>query len=83
MKPEKANQRFFHQMQQIGETYAQTGTMDFTLKKEYEKEEYLPKVAQVLFSIFSRTGLTNLYWDTNLKKNGAYKKRFARPYLEE
>lgn len=82
MKPEKANKKFFDQMELIGRTYAGKGIMDLTLKKEYAKSEYLPKGTQLLFTILSLTGLTNYYWDFNLKKNGAYEKRFAKPYTE-
>jgi multimeric flavodoxin WrbA len=82
MKPEKANKKLFDQMQLIGETYASKGIMDFTLKREYEKAEYLSKGAQVIYSIVSLTGLTNFYWDFNLKKNGAFEQRFAKPYTE-
>lgn len=82
MKPEKANKQFFSEMESIGRTYASKGIMDLNLKKEYEKSEYLSKASQLLFSLFSLTGLTNYYWDFNLKKNGAYKKRFAKPYTE-
>ena len=69
-------------MEAIGRTYADKGIMDISLKKEYEKSEYLSKGIQLLFSLFSLTGLTNYYWDFNLKKNNAYEKRFARPYVE-
>jgi len=82
MRPEKANKKFFEQMESIGKTYASKGIMDLALKEEYEKSEYLSKGTQLLFSIFSLTGLTNYYWDFNLKKNGAYEKRFAKPYME-
>ena len=82
MKPEKANQKLFDQLESIGRTYAAKGMMDLTLKKEYEKDEYLSKGAQLIYSIVSLTGLTNYYWDFNLKKNSAYEKRFAKPYLE-
>ena len=80
IQPEKANAKIFEQIQTIGKTYALTGVMDQNLKKEYEKEEYLPKMNQFFFSLFSLTGLTNIYWDYNLKKNKAFKNRYARPY---
>lgn len=83
IKPESVNKKFFDQMELLGQTYANKGIMDISLKKEYEKTEYLSKGAQFLFSIISLTGLTNYYWNLNLKKNGAYKKRFARPYAED
>lgn len=82
MKPDKANKKLFQQMKVMGETYASKGMMNVDLKKEYEKAEYMSKVAQFVFSLFSLTGLTNLYWDYMLKKNDAYKKRFAKPYIE-
>lgn len=82
MKPEKANKQLFEQMIMIGKTYGEKGIMDPELKKEYEKMEYMPKASQIIFSFFSLIGLTNFYWDYHLKKNGAYKKRFAKPYLE-
>jgi multimeric flavodoxin WrbA len=83
MKPEKSNKKFFVQMEAIGKTYASKGIMDLTLKKEYEKDAYLSKGNQLVFSLLSLTGLTNLYWDYNLRKNGAYKKRFAKPYMRD
>lgn len=82
MKPEKANKKFFDQMETIGKSYASKGIMDLTLKKEYEKSAYLSKGTQILFSLLTLTGLTKFYWDSNLKKNGAYEKRFAKPYME-
>ena len=82
MKPEKANQQLFDQMKQLGETYAQKGIMDTALISEYKKEEQLSKFVQILFTILRPTGLPNFYWDYNLKKNGAFKMRFAKPYIE-
>jgi hypothetical protein len=51
MKPEKANKTLFDQMEQIGRTYASKGIMDLSLKKEYEKTEYMSKSTQILYSI--------------------------------
>ncbi len=82
IKPDKANKKLFQQMKIMGEAYASKGIMDFGLKKEYEKSEYMSKGAQFAYSLLSHTGLTNFYWDYNLKKNGAYKRRFAKPYTD-
>ena len=51
------------------------------LKKIAGREKY-PKAALVLFQILSWTGLTNFYWNSMLKSNKAYGKRFDRPYAE-
>jgi hypothetical protein len=83
IKPEKANRKFFGQMQEVGIVYGKDGIMDTRLKKEYEKEEYLSKGVQILYRLFSFTGLTNFYWNYNLKQNGAYQSRFDRPYSKQ
>ena len=80
MKPEKANKKLFDQMEVIGRTYAEKGIMDKAIKMEYAKEAYLSKATQIIFTLLSFTGLTNFYWNYNLKKNGAYEKRYAKPY---
>jgi NAD(P)H-dependent FMN reductase len=33
--------------------------------------------------LIKHTNINNFYWNRTLKKNGAYKNRFARPYLQE
>jgi hypothetical protein len=35
-----------------------------------------------VFKVFVRTKMANAYWDNQLKENGAYERRFARPYVE-
>ncbi len=82
MKPEKANQKLFDQMKLLGSTYARKGIMDASLIKEYKKEEHMSRLVQIIFTILRPTGLPNFYWDYYLKKNGAFEKRFARPYAE-
>ena len=38
---------------------------------------------RILFRAAALLGLTNMYWNSNLKKNNAYKERFAAPYLNK
>lgn len=38
------------------------------------------KLRIFMFKVFSLTGLTNIYWNNQLKKNKVYKERFAKPY---
>jgi hypothetical protein len=35
---------------------------------------------RLLYRLLDLTGLTRSYWDWMLKKNGAYDRRFVRPY---
>lgn len=45
-------------------------------------KETLGKGSKVLSHLFSKLGLSNLYWKQTLKKNGAYEKRFDAPYVK-
>ena len=44
--------------------------------------ESMTKNDAVFFMIISKLGLTNIYWNTSLKKNKAYKNRFDAPYKQ-
>jgi len=35
-----------------------------------------------IFQLFLKTRLATSYWDNQLRENGVYEKRFARPYAE-
>ncbi len=82
LNSQEKNKKLFGQMQQFGRTYAKEGIMDKQLLEEYSKSDYLSKNVQRIFSFLSLFGITNMYWDMNLKKNNAYGKRFDRPYLD-
>ena len=34
------------------------------------------------FNLFARTPFLTGFWDSEMKKNGVYKQRFAKPYEE-
>ena len=36
----------------------------------------------MLYELLQKIGLTNLYWNINLKKNNAFERRFDTPYLD-
>lgn len=36
----------------------------------------------LLFKLLMKTGLSNFYWDKQLKENKAYEFRFAKPYID-
>ncbi len=47
-----------------------------------EKNKKLFGQMQQFGRTYAKEGITNMYWDMNLKKNNAYGKRFDRPYLD-
>jgi hypothetical protein len=50
-----------------------------TLRHPYK----MSLVKQFLFNIIIKTGLANFYWNSNLKKNGAFQHRFDKPLTVE
>lgn len=58
------------------------GKMDSEQMKALGKPAYLPQSLQVLFRLLKSTGLVNIYWDSQLKKNKCFEQRFAKPYAK-
>lgn len=79
MPPEK-NRALFETLHQLGEIYGHTGQLDPTLLKKLAKPERFPKVMAPVFRVLLKTKIAAMYWDNQLKENGAYERRFARPY---
>jgi NAD(P)H-dependent FMN reductase len=78
--PAWMNRRLFARFRKLGERFARTGSWDPGLLKELGTPEDLPGWQMQLLRLVDRLGLANLYWDSNLRKNHAYEKRFDRPY---
>ena len=79
MPPEK-NRALFETLQQLGTAYSQTGQFDPALLEKLAKPERFPKWMAPMFKVMLKTKMANMMWDNPLKENGAYERRFARPY---
>lgn len=55
------------------------GRFDLTPLEKIAKPERFPKITSPLFKLLLKTKVSNVYWDNQLKENGAYERRFARP----
>jgi hypothetical protein len=51
------------------------------LIRSLAKPEHYPKWSIPLFKLFLKTRFGKFYWDMQLKENGAYENRFARPFV--
>ncbi len=83
LMPEWMRKKLIHQMKSFGEEIALGRELN---KKSLEKlaEPYtFSKSRIILFKAMKSIGLTNLYWNSNLKKHGAFNKRFDAPFLEK
>jgi hypothetical protein len=81
MMPEERNAKLFEALQGLGSGLARTGKLSPELLSEIAGvERYSPLLVPV-FEIFTRLPISRWYWDSQLKQNGVYEERFARPYV--
>ena len=80
--PDQANRKLFTTLQALGSGLAETGQLDPDQLARMVGVERYPAILSPLFKLFVRTPLATIYWDGQLKENGVYDQRFARPYVE-
>ena len=80
MMPEEMNRKLFEAFYELGKIFWETGRFDDELVHKLARPERYPKILDPLFQLFLKTKLARSYWDNQLKENGAYERRFARPY---
>ena len=78
--PAPMTKKLFNQFEMLGEYFGQNETFDQKIMNELRKPYTFTRLHVWVFNFLSRIGLTNFYWNSNLKKNGAYENRFAKPY---
>lgn len=77
-KPEK-HKKILTGIREIGGDFGKTGRLNKESLKRFSRPEtlgFIPKVILRLIAVCINT----FYWDVELKKNGAFKNRFAGPY---
>jgi NAD(P)H-dependent FMN reductase len=76
--PERMNRKLFNSFYQLGETYGKTGEFDKQIVLKLKQPEKINKRQFFVMKFFGHS----LYWNPMLKKNKAFDKRFARPYVD-
>ncbi len=71
----------FKSFHKLGNIFGETGIFDEKIMRSLVKGERYSPAARLLITVTSSLGLTDSYWNNELKKNGAYEKRYNRPYL--
>jgi 6-phosphogluconate dehydrogenase len=71
----------FKSFHELGSIFGDTGTFDESVMHRLAKEERYSLPAKLLLTVLASFGLTDSGWNNRLKKNGAYEKRYDRPYL--
>jgi NAD(P)H-dependent FMN reductase len=80
--PASMTRNLFKQFRQLGEYFSIQGTFDTTIIEQLQKPKKMSKSRLWIFKQMQKTGLTNFYWNSQLKKNNAYKIRFDQPFVE-
>jgi len=80
--PPFMTKKLFRKFEDLGEYFAKNETFSVEIQKLLRKPFKMSILRKFIFSAFSKTGLTNFYWNSNLKKNKAFGKRFDKPFEE-
>jgi len=78
--PPAMTKKLYGQFEMLGAHFAQHTAFEPTLVTQLRKPYRFSKTYAWVFNLLSKTGITNFYWNSNLKKNGAFEQRFDRPY---
>ncbi|NLF43895.1 MAG: NAD(P)H-dependent oxidoreductase [Bacteroidales bacterium] len=79
MPPVMTN-KLYNKFYELGYHFALNNEFSPKIKAELAKPLHLSPARRFSNRIFSLLGFTNFYWDSNLKKNNAYEKRFDKPF---
>jgi hypothetical protein len=80
VKPPNWTAKLFHRFKALGRGFGRTGRFDPTLIQNLATPERFSIVTRTMYRILKLIGLTNFYWNSQLKQNGVFEIRFATPY---
>jgi hypothetical protein len=80
LMPPEATRGLFENLQALGAGLARHGRLDPGVLAGIAHPERFPAYLGPVFKVFLRLPAAHSYFDGMLKKNGAYERRFARPF---
>lgn len=78
--PAEMNRELFTNLRAIGASLAAQGSFDRPALQAIAKPERYPAILGPVFKVFLLLPMAHGYFDQMLKQNGAYERRFARPF---
>jgi len=72
--------KLFLQFNKLGEYFARNSAFSPQIMDKLRKPYKMSPRKIAIFKLLIKLGLTNFYWNNNLKKNGAFEKRFDKHY---
>jgi multimeric flavodoxin WrbA len=82
LQPEKMNRKIFAALHALGRQLGEQGGLERESVKAFCSFERISAVLVPLVKLVGKLPFMSMYWDMQLKKNNAFKDRFARPYEE-
>jgi len=79
---DSANRVLFDGLHALGASLAREGKLDPQVLAKIAQPERYPTYLGPVFQVFLRLPGSHTYFDEMLRKNGAFERRFARPFLE-
>ena len=67
-------------MHQFGSDFARKGELNPSQLKKFAKPYRLLTSYKIIYRLLALFGITNYYWNYNLKKHNAFANRFDAPY---
>lgn len=83
VQPPVMTRKMFSSFYQLGLSYGTSGEFDNDILHSLAKRELYSPAVKFLLYIMTLFGLTDAYWNGQLKKNNAFSKRFDKPYLSD
>jgi len=80
MMSEKMNQKLFEGLHKLGANLAREDEFDHERLMSLAKPEKYPRILAPLFWLALKLPVLQFYWNSQLKENGVYEERFARPF---
>lgn len=78
--PPSMTKKLYANFEILGKTFAETGKFDPVIKNKLMKPYRMNFLSRTMFQLVILLGLSNFYWNTKLKENNAFDRRFAQPY---
>ncbi|HUU28756.1 MAG TPA: hypothetical protein VM123_13170 [archaeon] len=78
-QPERFNRKLFSSFYELGRIFGLSGVFDQKIVSRLARPVQYSALGLLAGKLFAKIGEI-MYWDRMLKKNGAYEKRFAKPY---
>ncbi len=74
--------KYLASFHELGKQLALTWEFDEEIIFKLKNPVYLKGMKLTTYKLLMKTGLSNFYWDKQLKENNAYNNRFNKPYLQ-